>query len=59
MRLERGIYKLVIDVENKGEMFPRNYELIVHSTSPKFALKELSSKKNKNLLMETLSNLAI
>jgi len=59
LRLERGIYKLLVDVENKGEVFPRNYEMIVHSTSQKISIKELSQKKNKNLLMETLSNLAI
>lgn len=59
MRLEAGNYKLVADVQNKGELFSRRYDLILHSSNDWYRQNSLNQQKAGNLLMETLSNLAI
>ena len=59
MRLKPGLYKLVVDIQNKGELFERKYDLILHATNKLFRLSRISKKVAQVVIMETFSNLAI
>lgn len=59
MRLDPGYYKIIVDVESKGEEFSRLYHLIFHATKNDFEIDDIQAKMTGKLLMETLSNLAI
>lgn len=44
---------------NKNLKLPRTYDLILHANRDVFSLKDLTSRVSNNVMMETLSNLAI
>lgn len=59
MRLDPGTYKILVDIENKGELFERKYDMIIHSSNDWFKQTPLPLALTKNLIMETFSNLAV
>ena len=65
IRLGKGNYKLVADVQKKGgeELSggeaPRNFQFVIYSTKMSYELGPLQERGVDAILMETLSNLAI